>query len=270
MDSIVTLTATLPNKDMLLNRALPSIKAQSHSPIASIIVFDTELPTKNLVERISQTLYPIKTHIINNHFERGASGSWNTGLQMIYDHYPNSYVAILDDDDQWDHNHLSECTRTATIHNSPDAVLSGLRMNLRNQIKPRELLTDVTIDDFLVGNPGWQGSNTFVSAKAIKTVGGFTAGMRSSNDRDLAIRLLSIPKFRIAYTRKFTATWFCGERDNALSHPGSTNKLFGLAQFYDTYGRMMNRGQKHSFFQRSKKLFNFSQKDIQKALERNK
>lgn len=267
MDSIVTLTATLPNTEMLLERALPSIKQQSRAPDASVIVFDTESPSVELVNRIKDILSPIESHILINRFEQGAAGSWNTGLEAIYKNHPNSYVAILDDDDEWDHNHLSECANTALKYDCPDAVLSGLRIRKRNQILLRDLPSNINTDDFLVGNPGWQGSNTFILSQTIRSINGFTSGMRSSNDRDLAIRLLSIPDFKMAYTNKFTATWYCGERKNALSHPGSKSKLYGLAQFYHSYCNIMTSEQKQRFFQRSQSLFNFSEKDIQKTLK---
>jgi glycosyltransferase involved in cell wall biosynthesis len=266
MDSIVTLTASLPNTDMLLERALPSIKWQIWAPTASIIVFDNEPPSIELISKIKALLHPIKTHIMVNRFESGAAGSWNTGLEKIYDEYPASYVAILDDDDQWDHNHLSECAYTALMNKGPDVVLSGLRMKYKDQFVPRDAPANFTVDDFLTGNPGWQGSNTFISSHKIEAVDGFTAGMRSSNDRDLAIRLLSLPKLTIGYTKKFTATWYCGERVNALSHPGSKNKLYGLAQFYRSHGSKMTQKQKVSFFQRSKRLFHFSEQDIKQTL----
>ena len=130
----------------------------------------------------------------------GAAGSWNTGLKYLGDINFNGFVAILDDDDEWDKEHIALNMHFAR-ETGAELIVSGLRRMCSGQIKPRNLPINLKDSDFLRGNPGLQGSNTFVSLKAMNRVGNFTEGLPSLNDRDLAIRLLRSP-IQVAYTNQ--------------------------------------------------------------------
>ncbi|MBW3164591.1 glycosyltransferase family 2 protein [Ferrimonas balearica] len=247
---------------MLLNRSLPSIRQQTKPPDALVVVFDKRSPTNQELQLLQAAAGATPLVVLHNDQPQGAAGAWNTGLDWIYQHRPASYVAILDDDDTWDANHLETCWRTAEQAQWPDIILSGLRRSIQGAIAKEALPESPTPDGFLVGNPGWQGSNTFVSAKALAKVGGFTSGLSSCNDKDLAIRLLSTPDITQAQTGTFTATWYCNERAEALSAPGSASKLDGLAMFMELHQHRMSAKQQARFFERAKRLFQFTQEQI--------
>jgi hypothetical protein len=112
-------------------------------------------------------------------------------------------VALLDDDDEWTAT-IWRLASPARLNERPfaEVVISGLRI-VRGGIEiPRQPLAGVRVEDFLVGNPGWQGSNTFVTLDLFQRIGGFTVGLRSANDRDLAVRILDQPDVRIAFTNE--------------------------------------------------------------------
>lgn len=258
----VGLIATNPRLDMLVTRSLPSISCQVFPLRALVIVSDRRALSPLERERLRRVAPSLDIHILENTGIRGAAGSWNTGLKYIKRHWPNSYVAILDDDDTWDPGHIRICHELARREAWPDVVVSGLRIVKDGKLIPRDPPSGFEVVDFLVGNPGWQGSNTFARLDVLFKVGLFTEGLVSSNDRDLAIRILSLPESRIAYTGQHTATWYIDSQRECLSSPGSESKKTGLAQFWVMYGHNMTSEQRTAFFRRAKKLFGVSETEI--------
>lgn len=261
-NQVIVLLATRPDISLLCRRALPSIKAQLRVPSLVLVVFDQRPPTDQERLDIALQLAPLPVRVLHNNLLPGAGDAWNTGITWIARHLPQSYVAILDDDDQWDPDHLQCCWQKAEEHEWPDIVLSGLRVQVNGRQVNKEPVANLSQQDFLVGNPGWQGSNTFVKTDALQDIGGFTPGLVSCNDRDLAIRLLENPLRTLAYTGRFTSTWHCAERADALSAPGSPQKLLGLAQFYDRYQSRMTEQQQHQFFERAAQIFGIQRAQI--------
>jgi len=197
---IITLIATLPRTRSLIHKSLPSFNRQTQPPAGFVIVSDRRPLTDKEKAVIAQGLPSMQPHFLFNDRTPGVAGTWNAGLAFIAQHWPHCYVAVLDDDDEWSPDHIEACFEAARQTGWPDVVVSGLRLCKDGVEIPRTPPADLSINDFLAGNPGWQGSNTFVSIAAMLEVGGFTEGLASTNDRDLAIRLLSRPRTRIAYT----------------------------------------------------------------------
>lgn len=177
---------------------------------------------------------------------------------MIGQMQPDCFVAILDDDDAWDPNHI-EANVDAATRNSAEVVVSGLRLLVDGVERERHLIMSLTDRDFMVGNPGWQGSNTFVQMRLMQRVGGFREGLSSLNDRDLAIRLLRVPGVRVAYPRTWTSTWHIRSNVEALSTPRSAAKLSGLQRFWRIYGTEMSGVESARFFERASRLFAIEQ-----------
>lgn len=259
---LIALIATTPRFNLLMNRSLPSICSQKLRPNLLVLVTDKSPLTLVQQQQIIKLMHPTLVVFLENEGKPGVASTWNTGIDYIYAKWPYSYTAILDDDDAWDENHLSTCQSVAIQSKFADIVLSGLRTVIRGNTITNTPINKIILDDFLIGNPGWQGTNTFVKTSTLIKAGKFTDGLVSTNDRDLAIRLLSLNKINIAYTNTCTATWYCGERDDALSAKKSPQKLEGLSQFYAMYHHLMTTQAKQSFFQRAKDLFNFEQQDI--------
>ncbi|WP_440875465.1 glycosyltransferase [Thalassotalea sp. PLHSN55] len=259
---LVGLISTTPNIELLLSRCLPSVSSQTTPLDLLIIVSDKRQLSWSEEKTIRDILEKVPVIILQNKKASGAAGSWNTGLSWIYSNIPDCYVSIIDDDDTWDSTHLGVCWSTALQNDWPDIVISGLRLSKENRIIEREIITQIKSSDFLTGNPGWQGTNTFVKSKKLEQIGGFTDGLSSCNDRDLAVRLLDYSTTTVAFTNQFTATWYCGERKSALSAPGASSKLNGLAQFLLLHQVRMSSSERISFFARAKNLFHISETQI--------
>lgn len=254
MSTVVGLMATRPRETALKRISVPSVSRQIHLPDALIVVCDQCNLSAKAEGELQALLPQTKVHFLLNSQKSGAAGTWNTGLEFIHHHWPTSYVAILDDDDTWDENHLSTCLAIAQRDGLPDAVISSLRLNKSGQDMPRLPLFSLDIEEFLVGNPGWQGSNTFASIKALAKAGGFTNGLSSCNDRDLAIRMLSLPGIRISFSGQFTATWNLNASADSLSMAGP-QKEAALRHFFALHGHRMCPEVRHRFFQRCMDLF---------------
>ena len=252
--SIATLVASKPKRPEVLYRALSTAVAQERTPNQLVLVFDRSWPEPSELMTIRRLLAPLDVAIIRNLQSPGAAGTWNTGLQYLVQKGFDGYVAILDDDDEWDKDHLLRC-EMACQDADAEVVISGLRLVKDGVELPHEPLVSVCRDDFLAGNPGWQGSNTFVKLHTLMRVNGFTNGMPSTNDRDLAVRLLSLPDLKVAFTQCMTSTWHIDSQEDALSNPGSVQKRDGLIQFLDMHGHLMTPEIFANFRRRAKNIF---------------
>jgi glycosyltransferase involved in cell wall biosynthesis len=252
--AIATLIATKPRWQLLSSRALPSVVRQTRSPDFVLVVCDVVVDSDEWCAHALVNSRPVAHRVISNTGSKGAAGAWNTGLNWLHEQGFDGYVAMLDDDDEWDVDHLSQCEQVGA-QDDADVVLSGLRVMKDGVEIPRVPLSSVTRDDFLAGNPGWQGSNTFVKLEALMRVGGFTDGLPSTNDRDLAVRLLGLSDLRVAFTHRMTATWHIDTQGDALSRPGSPEKSAGLLQFLAMHGHLMSPEVMTKFKVRARDLF---------------
>jgi len=259
---IVGLMATLPTRDTLTRVAVPSIANQARQLDALVIVVDNAtLPAG--VACVLRNLMPcVPVYLLSNTRAHGAANTWNTGIEYIAQHWSEAYVAILDDDDQWDTDHLQVCESAARTSGWPDVVVSGLRMLIDGDEVPREPPLSLCVKDFLMGNPGWQGSNTFIRLNILIEAGRFTEGLRSCNDRDLAVRVLSLNGSRFAFTGRHTASWNLDTDRSCLSSRRSEAKRSGLTQFFALHGYRMNEAVRRSFFERAERLFGWSEDEI--------
>ena len=261
--TIVGLIATLPTRDTLLRVAIPSIANQARQLNALVIVTDNFSMSAHVVEALRRQLPRTDVHVLSSEKAGGAANTWNTGIEYIAVHWPEAYVAILDDDDQWDPEHLSICEDATRSAGSPDVVVSGLRMLIDGAEVPRDPPLSFSVEDFLTGNPGWQGSNTFIRLTTLLAAGCFTEGLKSCNDRDLAIRVLSLPDPKLVFTGSHTASWNLDTDRSSLSSRKSEAKRAGLALFLALHGHRMNEAVRHRFFERAENLFGWSEQEIQ-------
>jgi len=256
------LVATRDRWDLLVGRALPSIRRQTRSVDQVVVVNDGVAFTAEQEATLRQLFRPVPLVLLQNQRARGAAGSWNTGLAQLLAAGGEGHVALLDDDDTWEVSHLAENLRAAERERA-DVVISGLRLVIDGIEHARALPQGLVPSHFLVGNPGWQGSNTFVSRRAWASVGGFRDGLQSLNDRDLAIRLLRVPGVRVAYTGQWTATWHLSTREERLSTPRSAAKISGLRWFWRLYGGEMSMAEAQAFFARAEGLFSVRRDEIE-------
>lgn len=257
------LMASSGRRDLLLARSLPSICRQTCPPELVVLVDDGGQYAPAFAPMLAAQL-PVELVLIPNRRAPGAAGAWNTGLEFLAARRFAGFVAMLDDDDEWDEDHLALNLKAASA-NSANVVISGLRLLLDGVICERTLPQQFTDRMFLVGNPGWQGSNTFVALHLLMAVGGFRDGLASANDRDLAIRLLRAPGVRVAYTNTWSATWHISSDRPTLSSPRSPAKLQGLRWFWHIYGPEMSPQEVEAFFTRAAAVFHIGQAEIMAA-----
>ncbi|KDM90727.1 glycosyltransferase family 2 protein [Photobacterium galatheae] len=261
MKNIIVLIATTPRLPLLTENAIPSIINQTLSPTAVILISDNQPLTNDEVTSLKIKLRNIPLYTMTNSRIPGAAGSWNTGIDFISEHFPDSYIAMIDDDDRWHPEHLALC-----LHNSDsgtaDVVLSGINVLINKEIATVHIPQNISLHDFLIGNPGWHGSNTFIKTELVTKVNGFTDGLISGNDRDFAIRVIESGIEKINYTHIATVDWICNQSPDALSASGSQQKLRGCAQFLQLHMHKMTSQDLESYFQRTHKLFSLSKTKI--------
>lgn len=236
--------------------SLPSLLKQARLPQEVVIVADCRWLSGEECAAVRRQLAGLHVTILHNTGLAGAAGSWNTGLTAIRARRPDAFVAILDDDDEWDEDHLEQCVDTVMAGDGRvDIVVSGLRIVSHAQELHRPAPRGLCVEDFLVGNPGWQGSNTFARVETLHRAGNFTEGLQSLNDRDLAVRVLSLDGIRLGFTGRMTSTWHLGRERDALSRSDAPEKRRGITQFLALHGHRMSPSVKAAFVQRCRQLF---------------
>jgi glycosyltransferase involved in cell wall biosynthesis len=260
---VITMVATLPRIGELTSTSIPSIYQQETKPDLVLIIADKQVIDHQTQNAISLLLDMIPVVFLNNNNTSGAAGSWNTGINWVNEHHPKSYIAILDDDDYWHESHIKECLQTLELAPNSDLVLSNITMIKKGIETVKTLPHSITKEQFLTGNPGWQGSNTFIKTSSIITAGQFNEAFQSTNDRDLAVRFLSLDRMLVSLTHKQTVYWVCQSRPDALSQPGSPKKLQGLAMFYLHHLKDSQcKETLNAFFNRCESIFKISKHEI--------
>lgn len=255
---IATVTATKDRADLLLGRSAPSIAAQTLRPERVIVVNDGARLRDATLSALREQLGQDRLTTLDNARQAGPGGAWNTALDHLRRTSFEGFVALLDDDDEWSPEHLLVNAQAATRAN---LVVSGLRLVIDGRAEERPLISALRAEDFLVGNPGWQGSNTFLSLALLSAAAGFRDDLTSLHDRDLALRVLSHPATRPALVPRWTATWHLCTR-SSLSAPRSPAKRAGLRQFWQLYGSRMSRDQREAFFDRAHRLFGVTPAEV--------
>lgn len=167
---VLAVVATHNRELLLRTRALPSIRAQTVPPDeVCVVVDDNATSIHSLKDEFPEFRF------IRNTRTQGASGAWNcgvmelTGLPQVQTY---CYLAILDDDDEWEPNHVEKCLEMVQ-NGLTDMVVSGIIRHDENGTHRQKLPTVLKQVDFFVGNPHIQGSNLFVSLRLFYRAGMF-------------------------------------------------------------------------------------------------
>ena len=118
MPGIRVLITTVPGRTELLRRAIASVCAQTMAPNSVVIVCDCGLMPADIAAPIDLVVEDL--HWLEHTGPSGAANAWNTGIDYIAQRWPDDYLAILDDDDTWDSEHLLECRSCAVQADWPD------------------------------------------------------------------------------------------------------------------------------------------------------
>ena len=250
---IAVLIATHKRPCLLKTRSLPSVSAQRFSPSMVMLVDDSDESFQETNRKILYSLIPSGWNpvYLKNSRSKGNAGAWNTGLEWIGKKDSNAWVAILDDDDAWTSKHLSNCVNA--IEKNIDGIVSPLQTIIDGQQLPIKVQISFATSDFLRGNPGWEGSNTFLRYSAFQKVCFFDEKLVCTHDRDLAVRLLSKPSFRLKILSESTAKHYI--ESNRVTLTNSPKKETGMVQFWRKHSWRMSEVDKVAFRQRAKELF---------------
>lgn len=254
---VVALIATR-DRPALLQRALASVGTQTRPPDALIVVEDGPELSAELRRLVATVSLPGDLILLHNRRTPGASGAWNSGLDEAARRFAPAhavYIAILDDDDWWEPEHVERCLTTAVAREADMVAPSIVRHDDahpegRIQDPPNAICADLA----LTRNPHIQGSNLFVRLSTLLEAGAFDEALRSTTDRDLLVRLADLGA---SYAPVVAATVHHdarGERPR-LSTAGSEAKSEGLARFWSKYRLRMNDEQREAFLRRARTLF---------------
>ena len=261
---IAVIIATCDRSEMLSDRSIPSVLNQSIAPDIMLIVDDSrssKIRLKNTAYVESLQRQGMAITIIPNRRTPGACGAWNTGIDCVFkqtDSPENTFLAILDDDDSWHPTYLEKCIQHA-LSGPYDLVAADIvRIEYQNT-KPIETPgpTSLKAEDFLVGNPGIQGSNIFLRLSIMLMAGCFDESLRSCTDRDLCIRLADLSIVRFARIPEGLVDHYAEPERVRLSTLGSESKLSGLDTFWSKYGSRMSQNQRLAFSERTSSLFHW-------------
>jgi len=249
---IFVLVTTFNRTDLLKSRALSSISNQSVGFEGILLVDNSDSEkTRKMNREVFLERFPEGNYQVNEGHP-GAAGTWNQGLRWIEQQNPEAWVAIIDDDDEWLPNHIELCKAHSTGN---DAVISGIRTSLDGQFVEDRIPSAIAQSDFFATNPGWQGSNTFARASKLLEAGGFDESLLCTHDRDLAIRCLELPEFRIGFTEQVTMIYHLEKSRDSLTMTGGSGKHTGLLQFHRKHFERMTEEDERGFIKRSVDLF---------------
>ncbi|MCZ2356772.1 MAG: glycosyltransferase [Bacteroidia bacterium] len=267
---IAVIIATKNRPFYLEERSLKSIIAQSLKPNRIIIVDDSDKQdsiskNKIIIENFKNQAPKTSINHIQNHRTKGASGSWNSAIDflLLQNQSPeNTFIAILDDDDddEWLPDYLKFCFQRAE-QKSLDMVACDF-YRITNQKEINEAPSKLSTNDFLIGNPGIQGSNIFIRLSCFLEAGCFDENLKSSTDRDLCIRIADLGDVRYERLSVPLMNHFAENDRNRISNPNSETKISGLNQFWLKHSKRMSIEQKEYFKKRAKILFNWESSEI--------
>lgn len=258
--TVAVVIATRNRPGLLAQRSLTSIQRQTRCPDYLVVIDDSDASirpdNRNIVNDLR--LHGCRIIYLTNSRTQGAAGAWNTGLDWLRRHAgdPRSVlVAVLDDDDEWEPEHLAACA-AAVVVGPCDMVASGI-MRLTDSAPPRPQLppTDLDAGLFLIGNPHIQGSNLFVRLSALLAAGTFDESLKSCTDRDLCIRLVDLGWVRYRALHDLTVRHFAESTRPRLSSPTDDPKKRGLDRFWSKWHGRMSPEQRRACLERATTLF---------------
>jgi nucleoside-diphosphate-sugar epimerase len=277
--NVIVVIATKNRADLLRARSLPSVAAQTYKPTAVCIVNDAPDHDVTLTEiqNIHKEIFreaPFELKVLSNSRTPGASGAWNTGIvwALQYAHEArlslfSTYIAILDDDDEWESHHLCACARAAQATGSQQIIPGIIRVGSGDAIHHSlPAAASIVPSEFFAGNPHIQGSNMFISIAAIARAGLFGEHLPSTTDRDLMARVSSLSAYTMGYVpleydsenaqAPHTVRHYAeAARTDRLSTPGSHAKSLGQAMFLSVHGASMREELRQACIKRAETTF---------------
>ena len=243
--------------DSLFSLSLHSVLKQTVLPDCIVVVDDNndEIVNREIETKIA-LIGDNRLHYIKNQNTRNMSGTgaWNTGLEFLKDKIgEDNYAAILDDDDSWDSEYIE--TLYKNIQSDSDAVFAFLH---RSDCPTHSSfnIDDLTINNFLIGDPGIQGSNMCFKIRSVLSIGGFDEKLASCTDRDLMIRFLhQFGNKNIIIIPQKLVNHFAGTNTVTSNYE---KKRAGLNYFYRKHLHLFDYQTLNKSLKRAENLFHFT------------
>lgn len=267
--TVVALIATHDREHLLLTRAIPSVLAQTTPPDRLLVVLDKSKDEMSdeaiaaFARRLQSECGEVPVTVLRNfRTPRRAAGAWNTGLDQLHRDArliarPElCFVAILDDDDAWEPDHIELCLEAA-VAGDLGMVASGLVRHEQPSDEGHRHSIPEALDarEQFIRGQHIQGSNLFVRLDAILKAGGFDEYLPSCTDRDLCIRLARLSGLRFGRVERHTVHHYADSRPDRLSAPSSEAKLEGLSRFWRKYADQFDESARRDFIERAQRLF---------------
>ncbi|MBI5489532.1 MAG: glycosyltransferase [Deltaproteobacteria bacterium] len=281
---VLVLIATAHGRtEWLVDRALRSVYAQADcgSRHVHVLIVDDNEPVagaaasgrlgmiQDAVARLrSAVALPddlFSTKVIANARTHGHSGSgaWNTGIQQFATEADarDSFIALLDDDDEWLPEYLSACL--ARVAPRTVAVFAHLEWVDERGSSPRPFAAeDLTPEAFFIGDPGVQGSNMFIATRLLARIGGFDEAFTGSCDRELMIRLLD----DVRVDEEIVVVPTVLVRHHHHRGPSVTTDLAAkhraLDRLYALYGARFSEAARRASLRRAQHLFGYRPRSV--------
>ena len=258
---VAVLVATANRTHYLKSRTFVSVESQTRPPARLVVVDDSDAENTDQTRRLVEGWHfpGVNVDFLRNRRTKGAAGAWNSGLDHLLRTSNASpaqiYVAILDDDDEWLPHHLESCL--ATIAGGGLDLVAAPFWRIEEDAVPEPVTPPASLDaaDFLVGNPGIQGSNLVCRLSVLLEAGLFDEWLPSCTDRDLCIRIADLPDVRYGPAGRPSVRHFACRSRQRLSTPGSASKNRGLDRFYRKYCGRMSDDDRTAFEDRAQRLF---------------
>ena len=271
MKFTVVIATSQGRTDWLVNRSLSSIYKQIGIVKSewSVFVIDDNETVAELIEiqrRIKQLRsgYQLKanefpTTVMRNKRSRfmSGTGAWNTGIFEAHKICPNGFISILDDDDEYLQNHLSDCIN-AFNENTVALFQRLIWQHEDNSIMNVDLTKEkLTAVNFFIGNPGVQGSNMFFKTQTLVDIGGFDETLPNTTDRDLMIRFLWKNDVRHIKVLENIGVIHYNHKQTKVNN-NIPLKQQGLDLFYKKYKARFSKEAYQKSLMRAKNYFNYT------------
>ncbi len=247
------------NRIELLPRALKSIEEQSRQPNFIYIISNSTADNFQVEQNLCADF---GFQIFKNHRTENYAGALNTAIEQIIRENGISedfYFASLDDDDEWLPYYLQEIESNNS--DNFDLLAGYLLRSSKTENNLLVLPNELSEKDFLIGNPGVSGSNTFIKLTTLLKSGAFDEGLSATIDRDFFVRVfLQKPKYKIVNKHLVTQHT---DNDRERVTTNRTKKEDSLRVFFYKYQHLMNKEEKEQFFQRIEKLFSISKSSLE-------
>lgn len=260
----------MSRNESLFALSLKSVLLQTQMPDCIVVVDDNndEYVSADIKFGIESLNISSINYIQNNRTKNmSGTGAWNTGIDFLANIIGgDGFAAILDDDDSWDRDYIKNLRQTISENPNVDAIFAFLK---RSDCKNVSVFnkSKLTINDFLIGNPGVQGSNMCFKISNLLKINGFDECLASCTDRDLMIRFLKeCGNKNVSIIGKKLVNHFAGNNTVTSCFDKKKN---GLDYFYQKHINLFDFQTLEKSLNRAVRLFQYPNSDEIRALYRN-